>query len=122
MNEEGPDSYTTPTVIQSNQPVSCLKLKKGISIESYRYHMHYETTTTLEKTWPQKNCINYFIFHLLVSDQLSCMDFGGTCTRGPGLGKFSCQCKAQVTVLPFIDNRCNVIELYIKVIKNNQCH
>ncbi|CAH3039677.1 unnamed protein product [Porites lobata] len=42
------------------------------------------------------------------------MDFGGTCTRGPGLGKFSCQCKAQVTVLPFIDNRCNVIELYIK--------
>lgn len=52
MNEEGPDSYTTPTVIQSNQPVSCLKLKKGISIDSYRYHMYYETTTTLEKTRP----------------------------------------------------------------------
>ncbi|XP_073254543.1 uncharacterized protein [Porites lutea] len=44
-----------------------------------------------------------------------------TRTRGPGLGEFSCQYKAQVTVLPFIDNRCNVVELYIKVIKNDQC-
>lgn len=62
MNEEGPDSYTTPTVIQSNQPVSCLKLKKGISIESYRYHMHYETTTTLEKNSALEKLHQLFYF------------------------------------------------------------
>ncbi|XP_073254541.1 hyaluronan and proteoglycan link protein 1-like [Porites lutea] len=39
---------------------------------------------------------------------LSPCNFGGTCTEGPGLGEYSCQCKPEISVLPFIDNRCNV--------------
>ncbi|CAH3145926.1 unnamed protein product, partial [Porites evermanni] len=39
---------------------------------------------------------------------LSPCNFGGTCTDGPGLGEYSCQCKPEISVLPFIDNRCNV--------------
>lgn len=33
---------------------------------------------------------------------------GGSCIHGPQLGEFSCQCGVEITVLPFIDNLCNV--------------
>ena len=35
-------------------------------------------------------------------------NYGGSCIQGPGLGEFSCQCGIEITVLPFIDNTCNV--------------
>ena len=45
--------------------------------------------------------------------------FGGTCTEGPGLGEYSCLRKPEVSVLPFIDNRCNVGKL--RRILGNKC-
>ncbi|XP_073254540.1 uncharacterized protein [Porites lutea] len=35
-------------------------------------------------------------------------NYGGTCTNGPGEGEFSCQCKPEVSVRPFIDDACNI--------------
>ncbi|KAJ7371441.1 hypothetical protein OS493_025911 [Desmophyllum pertusum] len=34
--------------------------------------------------------------------------YGATCIHGRRMGEFSCQCGVEVTVLPFIDDKCNV--------------
>ena len=59
MNEEGLDCYTTPTVIPTSQSVA---LKKGTSIESDRYHMHYETTTTVRQNSALEKLHQLFYF------------------------------------------------------------
>nr|XP_058940204.1 brevican core protein-like [Pocillopora verrucosa] len=40
-------------------------------------------------------------------DSITC-NHGGKCTQGQRLGKITCQCLPEVTVLPFIDDKCNV--------------
>lgn len=44
---------------------------------------------------------------LPICDPITC-NHGGKCTRGQELGKITCQCLPEVTVLPFIDDKCNV--------------
>ncbi|KAL9973607.1 hypothetical protein ACROYT_G020085 [Oculina patagonica] len=34
--------------------------------------------------------------------------YGGTCINGPRLDEFSCQCGVEITVLPFLDKKCNI--------------
>ncbi|KAJ7371435.1 Hyaluronan and proteoglycan link protein 2, partial [Desmophyllum pertusum] len=47
------------------------------------------------------------LFSLLPCASSPCK-YGGTCIHGPRLGEFSCQCGVEITVLPFIDDTCNV--------------
>ncbi|KAL9973639.1 hypothetical protein ACROYT_G020120 [Oculina patagonica] len=47
------------------------------------------------------------LFRLLPCTSSPCY-YGGTCIHGPRLGEFSCQCGIEVSVLPFIDDVCNV--------------
>lgn len=35
-------------------------------------------------------------------------NYGGTCSYGPTPGDYSCQCKPEVSIRPFIDNNCNI--------------
>lgn len=39
--------------------------------------------------------------------------YGGTCVNGPGLETFSCNCSLEISVLPYIDNKCNVNQTLI---------
>ncbi|KAL9973606.1 hypothetical protein ACROYT_G020083 [Oculina patagonica] len=35
-------------------------------------------------------------------------NYGGTCINGLRFGEFSCQCGVEITVLPFLDKKCNI--------------
>ncbi|PFX16567.1 hypothetical protein AWC38_SpisGene19159 [Stylophora pistillata] len=57
-------------------------------------HDYYGTTTE-------------FLFRLFPCISSPC-NYGGTCTPGKRLGIYYCQCLPEVTVLPFMDDKCNV--------------
>ena len=48
------------------------------------------------------------LYSLLPTCNSITCNHGGKCTQGQRLGKITCQCLPEVTVLPFIDDKCNV--------------
>ncbi|XP_078370347.1 uncharacterized protein LOC144654122 [Oculina patagonica] len=82
------DGYYTCELSDSERYLEPLRIQQRLSYD------YYGTTTES-------------LFRLLPCTSSPC-NYGGTCTHGPRLGEFSCQCGIEGTVLPFIDDVCNV--------------
>ncbi|KAJ7371439.1 Hyaluronan and proteoglycan link protein 3 [Desmophyllum pertusum] len=109
------DYFECPFLCLERGPSACLSFNVGKTTNNGYYTCELSNSDRYldPHRMQQRASYDYYgvttesLFSLLPCTSSPCK-YGGTCIHGPRLGEFSCQCGVEITVLPFIDDKCNV--------------